>query len=126
MLTFYIHQYTTDLKYIFIQVDRTPIHLAAQNGHIDIVDLLIAGGASVNHTDMVLQLYFTFLCFVLNDHDNFVKCESHDFILHHYQLNMTPLHWACDSGHVDIVRLLLRNGAKMDVESKVIVHFYCQ
>lgn len=35
------------------QVDRTPIHLAAQHGHFDIVDLLIAGGASVNHTDMV-------------------------------------------------------------------------
>ena len=34
-------------------MDRTPIHLAAQHGHFDIVDLLIAGGASVNHTDMV-------------------------------------------------------------------------
>lgn len=38
---------------LVLQVDRTPIHLAAQHGHIDIVDLLIAGGASVNHIDMV-------------------------------------------------------------------------
>ena len=32
---------------------------------------------------------------------------------------MTPLHWACEHNHVDIVKILLRAGAKIDIKSKV-------
>ncbi|KAM7449743.1 hypothetical protein ABFA07_002411 [Porites harrisoni] len=31
---------------------------------------------------------------------------------------MTPLHWACEHNHVDIVKILLRAGAKIDIKSK--------
>jgi len=36
---------------------------------------------------------------------------------------MTPLHWACEHNHVDIVKILLRAGAKIDIKSKVHVKF---
>ena len=32
---------------------------------------------------------------------------------------MTPLHWACEHNHVDIVKILLRAGAKIEIKSKV-------
>ena len=35
---------------------------------------------------------------------------------------MTPLHWACEHNHVDIVKILLRAGAKIDIKSKVTTH----
>ena len=35
------------------------------------------------------------------------------------QLNMTPLHWACEHNHVEIAKILLRAGARLDVKSKV-------
>ena len=37
---------------------------------------------------------------------------------------MTPLHWACEHNHVDIVKILLRAGAKTDIKSKVTTHIY--
>lgn len=35
------------------KVDRTPLHVAAQEGHLDIVDLLIRNGADIEAKDMV-------------------------------------------------------------------------
>ena len=33
---------------------------------------------------------------------------------------MTPLHWACDRGYIDMVECLIQNGA--DVQAKVCIH----
>ena len=38
---------------VIFQVDRTPLHMAAQHGHKQVVDLLISSGACANNTDMV-------------------------------------------------------------------------
>ena len=35
---------------------------------------------------------------------------------------MTPLHWACEHNHVDIVKILLRAGAITDIKSKVRIY----
>ena len=37
----------------FWQVDKTPLHFACQHGHIDIVKVLVEGGALINAVDMV-------------------------------------------------------------------------
>lgn len=35
------------------KVDRTPLHVASQEGHLDIVELLIRNGADIEAKDMV-------------------------------------------------------------------------
>jgi len=35
------------------KVNRTPLHLAAQEGHLPVVQLLISSGADLHATDMV-------------------------------------------------------------------------
>lgn len=37
------------------KVDRTPLHMAAQGGHLKSVKLLLRHGAEVNCTDMVID-----------------------------------------------------------------------
>ncbi len=39
--------------FISIKVDKTPLHLAAQHGHLEIAKMLIKSGATVNQVDMV-------------------------------------------------------------------------
>ena len=38
------------------KVDRTPLHVAAQEGHIEIVNLLVRNGADIDAKDMVRGL----------------------------------------------------------------------
>ena len=35
------------------KVDRTPLHVAAQEGHLEIVNLLVRNGADIDAKDMV-------------------------------------------------------------------------
>ena len=35
------------------KVNRTPLHLAAQEGHLAVVQLLVSSGADLHATDMV-------------------------------------------------------------------------
>jgi GA-binding protein transcription factor beta len=39
------------------KVDRTPLHIAAQEGHTGIVSLLLDHGAEVDSEDMVINNY---------------------------------------------------------------------
>ena len=38
------------------KVDRTPLHVAAQEGHLEIVNLLVRNGADIDAKDMVRGL----------------------------------------------------------------------
>ena len=51
-----------------MQVDKTPLHLAAQQGHFEISQMLVRCGATVNATDMVswsLHYYISILYYIL-------------------------------------------------------------
>ena len=41
------------------KVDRTPLHVASQEGHLEIVNLLLQHSADIDAKDMVKSSYYT-------------------------------------------------------------------
>ena len=72
----------------------TPLHLAAENGHVEIVTELLAHGAIVD------QL-------VTYDVLKYLDKPKHS--------QKSALHIASENGHVDVVTVLLTNGANIDL-----------
>lgn len=68
---------------------KRPLHIACENGNLDIIKLLLKHGANVN---------------ALMDYRDGEEEEK----------NISPLHIACYHGHVRIVRLLLMYGASVN------------
>jgi hypothetical protein len=108
----------SDLNVNLIMFGAAPLMLAARNGHMEVVRLLLIRddiradiGGPLKRTPLLYA--------AMNGHDtvvrmllerNDVDADSKDII--HYQ---TPLMYACKNGHSEVVRLLLKNGA--DVHS---------
>lgn len=105
----------------------TPLHYAVQGGHASVVKLLVAAGAVVNCTRkplliiaaddgnrQVVQILLDALAAIdctANIKANLDKdTEIHD--------KLTPLHLASSRGHKDVVSLLLRRGATVDMKTE--------
>ncbi|CAH2104638.1 unnamed protein product [Euphydryas editha] len=93
---------------------RTALHYAAEQGHSEIVKLLIDADCKVdiaagdgltslhiavmrNHKDIVVQLL---------EAGSHVNYKTHE--------KMTPLHFAASRGYVELVRILVTNGAYLE------------
>ncbi|KNC69297.1 hypothetical protein SARC_18195, partial [Sphaeroforma arctica JP610] len=72
------------------QVGCTPLHTASQNGHKDVVELLLAKGADIN-------------------------VKNNDSL---QQFGRTSLYVASENGHKDVVELLLAKGADIHVQKE--------
>ena len=53
-----------------------------------------------------------------------IKCSVRQILLQYYyvyimQNGLTPLHHASEHGHVAIIKLLIKSGARFDVQAKV-------
>lgn len=89
--------------------DRTPLHIAVEHGHLNIVTQLIAAGADIN--------------FSASGHDRSFCCDPFisTGIATRYcwaQTDMsnkrTPLHIAVKAGHFNVARLLVHKGADVN------------
>ena len=97
------------------QNNVTALHMAAQQGHIDIVNFLLEHKANVNaravfnttplHSGATTGQYG--VCRRLIDNGADVNARGKN--------DTTPLHQAASGGHLNIVQLLVEKGAKTDV-----------
>jgi ankyrin repeat protein len=82
---------------------RTALQLAAEAGHKEVVDILLAGGAE---KDAFIAAFLGDLAFIegaLKDDPGFAEKGDAS--------NQTLLHWAARGGHVETAELLLDRGA---------------
>jgi ankyrin repeat protein len=100
---------------------RTALHLAAMNGHLEIVKLLLEHGADVNAKTKEGYGYTALHSAASNGHLEIVKL----LLEHGADVNAktkyggyTALHSATMNGHLEIVKLLLEHGADVNAKTK--------
>ena len=114
-LFLFFFQFLIFLFYFFNVKDGiTPLYIAAQNGHVQIIQLLLdQGRANVALTTQVILLivsfsfFFRFLIFL--------------FYFFNVKDGTTPLYIAAQNGHEQIVQILLERGANVDLADEVIL-----
>ncbi|KXZ43193.1 hypothetical protein GPECTOR_98g777 [Gonium pectorale] len=97
---------------------RTPVHLAAQNGHVDAMRVLLGVGANKDTDESLLvdvvMMFMCCWCCGCCLHDNKVDDEGSVCT----RRGNTPLHYAAESGHTEVVQVLLGAGADKDATNK--------
>ncbi|XP_029834525.2 GA-binding protein subunit beta-1 isoform X3 [Ixodes scapularis] len=96
----------------------SPLHMAAQNGHLSTAEVLLRAGISrdartkVDRTPLhvAAQEGHLELVELLLKHSADIEAKD--------MLRMTPLHWAVERGHLDVINCLLRWGADVSACSK--------
>ena len=85
-----------------LQNGSTPIMVAAQEGHLSAVELLLSAGANLHHcTNVSHYLISSYL------------------IIPTVQNGCTALYFASRQGHLKVVQKLVDSGALVDVQTKV-------
>lgn len=90
---------------VLLQIQRTPLMLAAENGHVFVVEYLVERGANINARNKVTcqQPYFAvFSCAYVS-----------------YQVGQTALYLAAYKGHPAIVAYLCSRGADVAIPDEV-------
>ena len=91
--------------------DRTPLHVASQEGHVDVVHLLLDHGAQVNsqNCDEWMPLHYA----SAEGRPEVVQLLlEHEATLNARDVNgSSPVYTASRLGHLEVVRLLLSHGA---------------
>ena len=96
---------------------NTPLHLAAQYGHIDMVDLLLSKGASIEAKCPYGKTPLHYAA--QGDHTETIKLllKRGASIEAKLGSGRTPLHWAAYHGRTKAVRLLLEKGAPINTRN---------
>ncbi|ANZ75654.1 BA75_02854T0 [Komagataella pastoris] len=109
----YLIEKGADLSLEGGELSATPLHFAAQRGHVYISDLMLSHGANVTAKDSlgadilqaaVLSGNVLLVIYLLNTQDQ-CNINTHDKNL------LTPLHWASYRGDALTVDILLKHGA---------------
>ncbi|KAG5891580.1 hypothetical protein JTB14_022245 [Gonioctena quinquepunctata] len=96
----------------------SPLHLSAQNNHLEITEILLRAGISkdartkVDRTPLHMAAFEGHLQIVDALIKNGADIDCKDL------LGMTPLHWAVQNGHLEVAAHLVRNGAIINEVNK--------
>ena len=85
------------------------LHEASRNNDVETVRALVASNTDVNSKNNV-RIIVTSQALVLVS-----------FTFNVLQLDRTALHWGAANGHVQVVEILIKTGADVDAEDKVLV-----
>ena len=111
-------------------IDRTPLHYGCLGGHIPIVEYLISKGANIEtkDDDGTSLIHFASMGGILSVVQNLIEKLTVDInIKDNYE--KTPLHYACENGHLQNVEYLYSKGADMeanDYDGRTPLHYACQ
>ena len=108
-----IHGYALELM-CFSQFGWTPLFVASDEGHFDIVRILIEAKAQVNTQAKV--------CCSYHSQHNIFSYKMKMQLTFCSQHGWTALHAAAENGKVDVVRLLIEAKAHVDIKTKVHIH----
>jgi ankyrin repeat protein len=91
--------------------NMTPLHLASQNGHVEVVQVLLECGAdsSAQNKDGSTPLHWASLSGHVEVVQVLLECGADSSAQN--KDGSTPLHWASQSGNVELVQVLLDRGA---------------
>uniref|UniRef100_A0A672GRL2 Histone-lysine N-methyltransferase EHMT1-like n=1 Tax=Salarias fasciatus TaxID=181472 RepID=A0A672GRL2_SALFA len=104
---------------MFDQEQRTPLMSACENNHLDTVKYLIRAGAAVGHKDVLgftcLHLaaklgHYNVIQHLLSKASKHINCQDDG--------GWTPITWAIEYKHVEVVLLLLGKGADVNIRDK--------
>ncbi len=100
------------------QDELTALHIAAINGHLDIVEILLGAGIDINAVDK--NGYTALHVALLNKHDAMVELllKKNPVINATAPNGATSLHTAAFNGHSDVVRFILDRGVAVDYPVK--------
>ncbi|KAF3851717.1 hypothetical protein F7725_013489 [Dissostichus mawsoni] len=100
---------------------RTPLMAACENNHLDTVKYLLRAGAAVSHKD-IMGFTCLHLAAKLGHHDiiHHLLSKASKYINCQDDGGWTPITWAIEHKHRELVHLLLARGADVNIRDKVI------
>uniref|UniRef100_A0A3P8T439 Uncharacterized protein n=1 Tax=Amphiprion percula TaxID=161767 RepID=A0A3P8T439_AMPPE len=96
---------------------------ACENNHLDIVKYILRAGASISHKDIMgftcLHLaaklgHYDIVNHLLSKASKHINCQDDG--------GWTPITWAIEYKHKELVHLLLARGADVNIRDKVSAH----
>jgi ankyrin repeat protein len=103
---------------------ETPLHLAADNDHKEIVELLLASNADYNIFDAAAVGDLEKVKSLLKDNPSLASIKNNeDGFASGGEFGYAPLHFAAKNGHKEIAKLLLANKVNVnatDMEAQMI------
>uniref|UniRef100_A0A8C9YC81 Euchromatic histone-lysine N-methyltransferase 1a n=1 Tax=Sander lucioperca TaxID=283035 RepID=A0A8C9YC81_SANLU len=104
---------------MFDEEQRTPLMAACENNHLDTVKYMLRAGAAVSHKDIMgftcLHLaaklgHYDIVHHLLSKASKYINCQDNG--------GWTPITWAIEYKHKELVHLLLARGADVNIRDK--------